>query len=387
MLTALVFAASLVVQGPAVDILFLGNSYTGVNDLPGMVAGLAGGVGIATNVAANVPGGSTLGSPQGGLEHVNNATSAGLLAQGVWEFVVLQEQSVTPAIAFTKSNFMLPAAVALATSARQGSPDAELVLYQTWGRAQGGSYCWGQWCSTNFGSFGAMQDALTGAYDEAAAQVEAAIGAHVRVAPVGEAWRQFLIANPTLELHAPDGSHANAHGTYLAACVFFTTLFDKSPVGNPFIAGLPPENALLLQQLAAELAFQPTCGITFYSDLTASGEPTLAPGAPIWPLAISGSADLGSTLSFDAQAMPAPAAGAWLAVSRAPLNLPFGKHLLLVDPTQLVLPLQFLAQAAPTFSAVIPLTPGLAGLDLYAQAAALSDSWQVSQAAYLRLCP
>lgn len=387
MLTALVFAASLMAQGPAVDILFLGNSYTGVNDLPGMVAGLAGGAGIATNVAAHVPGGCTLGSPQGGLEHLNNATSAALLAQGGWEFVVLQEQSVTPSIAYTKNQFMLPAAVALATSAQQGTPTAEIVLYQTWGRAQGGSYCWGQWCSPNFDSFGAMQDALTDAYAEAQAQIQAAIGDHVRIAPVGEAWRQFLLANPTLELHAPDGSHANAHGTYLAACVFFTTLFDKSPVGNPFLAGLPPENALLLQQLAAELAFQPTCGITFYSDLTASGAPTLTPGAPIWPLAIQGQADLGSTLTFNAQALPAEATGAWLAVSRAPLNLPFGQHLLLVDPAQLVLPLQFLAQAAPTLSVVIPPTPGLAGLDLYAQAAALTDSWQVSQAAHLRLCP
>lgn len=376
---------SALAQGAPTDILFLGNSYTGVNDLPGMVASLAGAAGIAVNVSANVPGGCTLGSPQGGLEHINNATSQALLAQPGWEFVVLQEQSVTPSVVYTKDQFMLPAAASLAQTARAASPDAEVVLYQTWGRAIGGSYCWSQWCSPNFADFDAMQAALTAAYDEAHALIAAQQPAHV--AAVGEAWRQFFIENPTLELHAPDGSHANAHGTYLAACVMFTTLFGQSPVGNGFDAGLPPENAALLQDLAARLYFEPLCGVTTYTGIAPDGTLTFDAGDPGWPLLVTGSLALGSTLLFDAAALPPEAPGAWLGVALSATAAPFGDHQVLIDPSQLVLPLTYLPKSSPTFAGTIPTAPGLTGLAVFAQAAAFTTEWHVSTAQRLTLCP
>lgn len=374
----------------AVDILFLGNSYTGVNDLPGMVAGLAGAAGIATNVAANVPGGCTLGSPQGGLEHVANAASGALLDQGGWDFVVLQEQSVTPSIAFTKAQYMLPAVHTLGAQARAASPAVELVLYQTWGRASGGSYCWGQWCSPTFADFGAMQDALSAAYAEAEASLDALTGGAARTAPVGEAWRQFFEEHPELPLHSGDGSHANAHGTYLAACVMFTTLFDQSPVGNPFVAGLPPADAALLQDLAARAHFEPTCGVTAYTGLDAGGALVFDGTLGMWPLVLAGEPRIGAPLTLDASALPAGAPGAWLAVSAAAASVPFGDHGIALDPSQLVLPLAYLPASGPAFHGQIPADPALTGLDVFAQAAAFvggENLWKTSSALALELCP
>jgi len=364
-----------------VDVLFLGNSYTGFNDLPGMLAGLAGSAGIAVNVTANVPGGCTLGSPQGGLQHTQNQSSQALLAQGAWDVVVLQEQSVTPSIAATKNQFMVPAALALGGAARAASPDVQMLLYQTWGRANGGTYCWSQWCSPAFADFDAMQDALTAAYAETEAALDAAYGVDfATVAPVGEAWRQFFQEQPTLPLHGPDGSHPNPQGTYLAACVLFTTLFDQSPVGLGFTAGLPESDALLLQDLAARAHFAPLCGQTAY------GEP-LAGGSAGWDLALTGDLSLGSDLTFDASALPPGADGAWFAVALAPANVPFGDGALLIDATALVLPLTFLPAASPTFTGTLPTTPGLAGLELFAQSASWTGDWQMSGALRLVLCP
>jgi hypothetical protein len=49
-----------------------------------------------------------------------------------------------------------------------------------------------------------------------------------------------------------DGSHPNEAGTYLAACVFYATLFQQSPEGLSFRGSLAQDTAQTLQSLAAE---------------------------------------------------------------------------------------------------------------------------------------
>ena len=49
-----------------------------------------------------------------------------------------------------------------------------------------------------------------------------------------------------------DGSHPTVAGTYLAACVFYASIFHESPVGLAYDAGLAKELAASLQQGAAD---------------------------------------------------------------------------------------------------------------------------------------
>lgn len=70
--------------------LFLGNSYTGVNNLPQMIADVTTSTGDTLIFGSNTPGGYTL---QG---HSTNATSLAKIAVGNWDYVVLQEQSQNP---------------------------------------------------------------------------------------------------------------------------------------------------------------------------------------------------------------------------------------------------------------------------------------------------
>jgi hypothetical protein len=70
----------------------------------------------------------------------------------------------------------------------------------------------------------AMDMAVNNYYERHAAAVGAS------VAPVGRAWERALRA-PGVVLHSSDGSHPNDSGTYLAACVFYATLTQASPVG------------------------------------------------------------------------------------------------------------------------------------------------------------
>jgi hypothetical protein len=51
-------------------------------------------------------------------------------------------------------------------------------------------------------------------------------------------------------LYDKDGSHPTAAGTYLAACVFYGALWERTPEGLPSSARLDPEHAAALQRYA-----------------------------------------------------------------------------------------------------------------------------------------
>jgi hypothetical protein len=72
----------------------------------------------------------------------------------------------------------------------------------------------------------------------------------VLVIPVGLAFAKSIASKPDLELYAPDKRHPSAAGTYLSAATTYATLFKQSPVGLKYNAGLSPEVALYLQQVA-----------------------------------------------------------------------------------------------------------------------------------------
>ena len=77
------------------------------------------------------------------------------------------------------------------------------------------------------------------------------------VVPVGVAWQRVLAEHPEIVLHDKDKSHPNALGSYLAACVFYATLFGKTPVGLWSPAGVAPETAKLLQATAWRMSRAP----------------------------------------------------------------------------------------------------------------------------------
>src|SRR5947208_15288789 len=105
-------------------VLFIGNSYTYVNDLPAMFAELAqsGGHRVETGMVA--VGGSTLG------EHAASVATAAKLTSARWDLVVLQEQSQIPSVDQLRQSEMYPAARRLAdTIYRHGDRP---ILFLTW---------------------------------------------------------------------------------------------------------------------------------------------------------------------------------------------------------------------------------------------------------------
>jgi hypothetical protein len=74
----------------------------------------------------------------------------------------------------------------------------------------------------------------------------------VKVAPAGLAFAHSIRGKPELALYSLDG-HPTVEGTYLVACVLYQTIFENSPVGNPYSErSIPSEMRAYLQQIAAE---------------------------------------------------------------------------------------------------------------------------------------
>ena len=216
---------------PPVRVLFIGNSYIFTNNLPQMFATLAqaGKHPVVVDQAAEP--GWTL------AQHIAATPTRDKLTARQWDFVVLQEQSVIPAVPAARATGMYPAVRQYTAVIRE--LNAEPVLLLTWGRRDGLR-------EFGFPDFRAMQEQLTAGTLAIAAELGE------RVAPAGVAWQLGVSRDSSLALWGPDGSHPSQAGSYLTACVLYATLFRASPTGLPAPDGLPPETTRRLQDLARE---------------------------------------------------------------------------------------------------------------------------------------
>jgi hypothetical protein len=73
----------------------------------------------------------------------------------------------------------------------------------------------------------------------------------IPVAPVGLALMNALKERPSLAMLGKDKEHETIHGSYLAVCVIYATIFKNSPVGATYYpTGISPEEAQFLQKNA-----------------------------------------------------------------------------------------------------------------------------------------
>ncbi len=227
-------------------VLFLGNSYTYVNDLPSIIDSLANADGNDLIHDQNTPGGYTL------EEHSTNATSLAKISSQNWDFVVIQEQSQRPAFSPSQvATEVYPYAKILNDSVVANDSCSETLFFMTWGRQNGDQ--------TNcqyyppICTYEGMQHGLRNSY------LQMGVDNYASVSPVGMAWKKVReITNDTINLYSSDESHPSIYGSYLAACVFYASIFNESPIGNSYNFSLPAQTALLLQTIANDVVFDST---------------------------------------------------------------------------------------------------------------------------------
>jgi hypothetical protein len=214
-------------------VLFVGNSYTFSNDLPGLFAATSASVGAAQDVDSLAVAGTTV------AYHVANPELVPLLEQG-WDVVVIQAQSYE---AIVDEPGYQAAMVEFAGLVAAASPGARLLVFETWARAPGDPLLADLGMTPE-----QMQAALSEAYAEAAQLVDA------ELAPVGQAWALSLASAPAITLHFSDGSHPSLAGSYLAAAVFHAQVLGQPAAAIAWVPeGLAPADAMQLAAFADQV--------------------------------------------------------------------------------------------------------------------------------------
>jgi uncharacterized membrane protein len=243
------------------DVLIFGNSYTSQNGLSSMVEEMLRSAGSPSNTSDFTAGGKTLA---GHWSDVNTSASAQnlSLATGVWDTVVLQDQSQIPGFLRSNSNWIASKNGSVELADRVDTEGGSTMLMMTWGRRSGDA--------TNpilFSNYTVMQDRLEQGYIDYRDNISSQTSADIYIAPVGLAFKHIhdsIIASggnpqsPTSTfygLYSSDGSHPSTSGSYLAACVLFSALTGDSPVGLTDNTTMDAALRLTLQQTAAEVVF------------------------------------------------------------------------------------------------------------------------------------
>ena len=208
-----------------IHVLFVGNSLTYVNDLPGTVAALGELSGDTIRVAASVGANMAL------VDHLNGGSDAlARIQQGGWKYVVLQQGPST--VPINRDSLILwtqwfdPYIKAV---------NAKPALLMVWPSVDRYSY------------FVEVRKS----YQQAA---EAVGGVFV---PAGAGWLQAWAADASLPLYGGDGYHPSGLGTYVAALVVYERVTGKDCRSLPATAiaggknlGVPAATVRKLQDAA-----------------------------------------------------------------------------------------------------------------------------------------
>ena len=223
------------------SILFIGNSYTYYNDMPtALFEKIAESAGYEVEVSSITKGSHTLSKFADPTDTYGAKVDVALKGTKKYDFVILQEQSVTPA---TDSAPEFYSAVRN-LSERIRAAGAEPILYSTWGRNAG---------SGTLNTYGWTTESMT--WKLAAAYQAIGDALNIRVAHVGLAFFDAR-TNPRMALYDSDNSHPSYSGSYLAAATLFAEIFDADPTAASYVGSLSQTKAEYLLQAAKRAVFE-----------------------------------------------------------------------------------------------------------------------------------
>lgn len=212
------------------SVLFLGNSYTAVNNLPQLIHDVSLSAGDTLIFDSNTPGGYRL------VNHFTDLTSKAKISAGAWDYVVLQGQSQEP---ITNTSNFVGSGIDLYNFIKQYNPCATPITYMTWGRKNGdASNCafYPEMCT-----YQGMDSALKSKYLFLTNNLNA------EVSPVSVVWNYIRNNYPTIELYDADESHPSTAGSYAAACCFYVSIFKKDPTLISYDYGLNSTTAAMIR--------------------------------------------------------------------------------------------------------------------------------------------
>ena len=231
------FSQPLSSQEP-VKILFIGSSYFNYNNLPEIFLKLSEEDGKEVYIDQHMPSGLFLS------DHAENSVTRAKIKSNAWDYIVLQGVGVVMAYpdSITEHPFQ-PAMKSLMKDIERNNPNSRTIYCLPWAFEDGMTWKAG-WTD----GYKEMQEKIIRNTIYYAEQMEFII------APVGVAWSSVLMekAYPLHYLHFTDWNHPTMKGSYLMACVLYSSIFQKSSVSISYTAGLDQEEALYFREMASK---------------------------------------------------------------------------------------------------------------------------------------
>lgn len=211
---------------PIKKVLFIGNSRTNVNNIPGLFSDLSNSLGKNVIVNKVLKDAQPLSNFLDKEELFADLSSK--VKERSWDYVVLQEQTETS----MNSDVVTNSTKRIIDYIKQNSNSNINPIYKAWGI---------------YNDFNEIQ------YNQAIQSFESAKSQNGGdIAYIANAFLKCHERYPEINLYYDD-RHATIEGSYLATCCIFAAIFDEATEGASFISTCSQDNALKLQKIADEV--------------------------------------------------------------------------------------------------------------------------------------
>lgn len=188
-------------------ILFIGNSYTHMHNMPKMFGKIAKKAGLNVLVEQSAQSSATF------QIHSERKEMFEAINKRQWDYVVLQgfsrELSHTPEHIDTAT---VPYLTKITDAIYENNACTNVLFYMTWGYEEGYQH------RSEVDSYEKMADSIKRGYQYIGEKYD------VPVVPVGMVWKEVK-ASTTIDLYSDDRAHPSSKGSYLIANTFFESIF------------------------------------------------------------------------------------------------------------------------------------------------------------------
>ena len=220
-------------------ILFIGSSYFNGYNMPGLFENLVINSGKTVYIDQQITNGLYL------EDHANSISTEAKINEKDWDYVILQGVGALVAYPdYYTHHPVYPALVTLQNKISENCESTKMVFCLPWAFEDGMTWVQG-WTDT----YADMQLEI---YKNT---LEYLNDLDLIIAPIGWAWNTVLkeMNYPLHYLHLSDWNHPSLKGSYLMACVIYSTIFIESSVDIQYYGGLPEEEANYFQTVASSI--------------------------------------------------------------------------------------------------------------------------------------
>ncbi len=224
-----------------IKILFIGSSYFNFNNLPYIFESLAVSSGKNVHIEQRIPNGWYLDN------HANSNETEMIINKQDWDFVILQGGGTNTAYPdYFTEHPVLPALEILKNKIYENCESSKIIFCLPWAFEDGMTW-YNNWTDT----YKDMQIKILNNTIKFCKEIG------LKIAPVGWSWYKVLeeMNYPLHYLHKSDWNHPSRKGSYLMACVIYSTVFLKSTMGIPYYNSILEEEAIYFQNVSSKTVF------------------------------------------------------------------------------------------------------------------------------------